>query len=145
VTRLLNWETHTGLDDTQAFLEAVAAGWAAGDEYCWVLEYGPDARVIGTVGASFDEHGAEIGYVLARAYWGCGLAAEAARAVFAAIREIDGIYRVWAVCDIDNTASARVLEKIGLRYEARLMRWSECPNHERDRRPRDVLVYAWVC
>ena len=30
--------------------------------------------------------------------------------------ELDGVYRVSAVCDVENVASARVMEKAGMRY-----------------------------
>lgn len=142
VTRLLEWETHADREDSRDFLAAIDEGWGAGDEYCWLLIHA--GRVVGTIGCSFGEHGAEIGYVLAAAYWGRGLATEAARAVVDAVRAIDDVYRVWATCDIDNAASARVLEKVGLTFEARLARWSERPNYGADRAPRDVYVYAWV-
>lgn len=61
---------------------------------------------------------ADIGYVLARAYWGQGYMVEAARAVLdAAFREL-GLHRVWATCDPRNRASYRVMEKLGMRREA---------------------------
>ena len=61
--------------------------------------------------------------------WGRGLATEATAAVFDAAREIDDVARFWATCDVDNRASARVLEKLGMREEGVLRRWSERPNH----------------
>ena len=30
------------------------------------------------------------------------------------------IFRIWAVCDVDNPASARVMEKAGMQREGRL-------------------------
>jgi RimJ/RimL family protein N-acetyltransferase len=32
------------------------------------------------------------------------------------------------VCDVDNVASARVLQKIGMQREGRLARWAVMPN-----------------
>lgn len=144
VTRYLDWPTHVDLGDSQGFVDDVRWGWESGDDFCWLLERLDDARVIGTVGVQFDEHGAQFGYVLARAAWGCGFATEAVAAVFDAAREIADVHRFWATCDVDNRASARVLEKLGMRAEGVLRRWSERPNHEADAGPRDVRVYAWV-
>ncbi len=63
---------------------------------------------------------ADIGYELAPDHWGRGYATEAARAImqfgFAELR----VHRIWAWCIADNTASARVLEKLGLKLEGRL-------------------------
>ena len=52
------------------------------------------------------------------------------------------IYRVWAVCDIENLASARVLEKLGMTREGRLHRWLVHPNISDE--PRDCFCYAKV-
>jgi len=144
VTRFLDWATHEDLDDTHALLADIDEGWDAGDDYCWVIEHLADARVIGTVGCQFDAHGAQIGYVLARDYWGLGLATEAAGTVFDTAREIEDVHRFWATCDIDNYASIRVLEHIGMHREGILQRWSERPNLDSSGVPRDVVAYAWV-
>jgi RimJ/RimL family protein N-acetyltransferase len=46
------------------------------------------------------------------------------------------------VCDVDNIASARVMEKAGLTLEGRLRRWLVHPNISDE--PRDCLGYARV-
>src|SRR5207248_1777762 len=62
---------------------------------------------------------AELGYMLGRDSWGRGIAAEAARLLLDfAFGEL-GLHRVFAVVDEDNPASIRVVEKLGLRREAR--------------------------
>ncbi len=70
--------------------------------------------------ATAGAHEADIGYELAPDQWGHGYATEAARAVvhfgFAELK----VHRVWACCVADNTASAHVLEKLGLKLEGRL-------------------------
>ena len=52
----------------------------------------------------------------------------------------DGIRRLGAVCDIDNLASARVMEKAGLAREGILRRWLVHPNISPE--PRDCFSYA---
>jgi RimJ/RimL family protein N-acetyltransferase len=52
------------------------------------------------------------------------------------------IFRVWAFCDVENAASARVLEKLGMKYEGILRRWLAHTNISAD--PRDCLCYAKV-
>ena len=52
------------------------------------------------------------------------------------------IFRVRAVCDTANLASARVLEKAGLEREGILRRWIVHPNISSE--PRDCFVYARV-
>ena len=63
---------------------------------------------------------ADVGYELAPEYWGRGYATEAALAVVGfGFREL-GLHRISSWCITDNTASARVLEKVGMRLEGRL-------------------------
>lgn len=88
---------------------------------------------------STEHRGGEVGYALHPAFTGKGYATEAARAVldlgFGAYR----MHRIVARLDARNTASARVLERLGMRREAHFVRnewfkgeWS------------DELVYAML-
>ena len=63
-----------------------------------------------------------LGYVLARNYWSRGYPTEAAKVVFEWAAGLEGVYRIWATCDIENAASVRVLEKIGMSREGILRR-----------------------
>jgi RimJ/RimL family protein N-acetyltransferase len=85
-------------------------------------------------------HRAEIGYVLARSHWKRGYMIEAARAVVEWALSQPEVFRVWAVCDVENMASAQVLEKIGMRREGTLSRWIIHPNVSKE--PRDCYCYA---
>ena len=60
---------------------------------------------------------AELGYVFNRQYWGQGYAAESCEAV---IRKAfsEGIHRIYAECDPCNSASWKLLERLGLVREA---------------------------
>ena len=63
---------------------------------------------------------AELGYTLHHDYWGRGFASEAGEALlrfgFTDLR----LHRVFAECHPDNLASARVMQRLGMRYEGRL-------------------------
>lgn len=60
----------------------------------------------------------EIGYSIARQYWNRGYASEAATAVIdAAFTSHSDLNRVRAFADARNTASQRVMEKVGMRKE----------------------------
>ncbi len=67
---------------------------------------------------SFSNRSAFMGYCLHRDAWGHGYATEAASALLAFGFETLGLHRMAATCDTGNVASARVLEKIGMRREA---------------------------
>jgi hypothetical protein len=62
-------------------------------------------------------HRAELGYWCAVRYWGKGFTSEAAvRVMRYGFVELD-LVRISAICMVTNPASARVLEKIGMRLE----------------------------
>lgn len=76
------------------------------------------ADVIGFIGLVHPggQPEAELKYALRRAFWGQGLATEAARGMLAHGRAAHGLERVIATIDPDNRASDRVLRKIGFDY-----------------------------
>lgn len=141
VTRYLGWRPYDDVDLAREFLRKGLEGWDAGDRL-WGIERRDDRRLIGQIGAHLEGTRAVLGYVLARAHWGQGFMTEALRAVTEAALDDLAIYRVWAVCDVDNPASARVMQKAGMSYEGRLRRWMIHPNVSPE--PRDVLCYAKV-
>lgn len=95
--------------------------------------------VTGMVESTISGHRGSLGYVFARDAWGGGVGTESASAVCAVLMEQPYLYRVWAICDVENVGSARLLEKIGLIREGRLHRW-DCHNVSRE--PRDCWSYA---
>ncbi len=62
----------------------------------------------------------EIGWTVDPDLWGCGYATEAALAMLAFAFEQAGAHRVVAYCNINNLASARVMEKIGMQRDGHL-------------------------
>ena len=89
-----------------------------------------------------DHSGVSIGYVLARAFWGNGYMTEALGAVINWALSQTDVYRVWAICDIENQASVRVMEKAGMQKEGILRRWVKLPRFSET--PRDCYCYSIV-
>jgi RimJ/RimL family protein N-acetyltransferase len=84
-----------------------------------------------------------IGYVLNRKYWGRGYATELAEALLAfGFKEL-GLHRIYATCDIDNTASAHVMEKIGMQREACLREYRLQGNSWCDQLIYAILDHEW--
>jgi RimJ/RimL family protein N-acetyltransferase len=88
----------------------------------WAVVHKPAGRALGFCGLTrFDDIDGqveiEIGYRLARAFWGRGLATEAARAVRDYALGVLALPRLVAIIDPCNRASIRVAQKCGLRYE----------------------------
>jgi ribosomal-protein-alanine N-acetyltransferase len=110
------------IEEVQAALSKILAHWAQHGFGRWVLLSKPNKSVIGMCGLSYlDDTGeVEIGYGLAKEYWGIGLASEAATAVMNYGFEQLRLDRIVAVVWPENIASIRVLEKLGMRKEAKL-------------------------
>ena len=84
----------------------------------------------------------EVGYALARPYWGKGYMTETLRAVIVWAFTQPDIFRVQAFCDVENLGSARVMEKAGMMREGLLRRYVLHPNISDE--PRDAYLYAIV-
>jgi RimJ/RimL family protein N-acetyltransferase len=61
----------------------------------------------------------EIGWRLARSFWGAGLATEGARAALRFGLVDQGLERLVSIRQVENVRSARVMEKIGLMFDRR--------------------------
>jgi ribosomal-protein-alanine N-acetyltransferase len=120
VTRYHNVPTLTTLTDARALLGQLDQRYATRDTIRWAIELVEPSEVIGTVGLlRFDfEHGhAEVGYEIARRWWGRGLAPEAAAAVIRYGFAVLGLHRIEAGVLPGNVASVRVLQKLGFLEE----------------------------
>lgn len=142
VTKYVSWRAHANLEETREYVRMCLLAWDIGKAFHWVIERTEDKQVIGMVIARAGGEKWELGYVLARAHWGQGYMTEALKALIAWALKQKEIFRIWAVCDIDNVASARVMEKAGMEREGVLRRWSVHPNLSPE--PRDSYCYAIV-
>ena len=71
---------------------------------------------------STDHRAGEVGYILHPDFFGRGLAGEGARAILQIGFEEMNLHRIIGRLDARNTASARVLEKLGMRKEGHFVR-----------------------
>lgn len=140
VTRYLIWRPHKSVEETTGFVERSIQGWKDGSCYPWVVTKKDDHALIGMIEMRIVGDEADIGYVLARKSWGQGYATEMAKAVVTWALQQPEIRRVWATCDCENKASARVLEKAGLRFEKVLEKYIMHPNISVDLR--DSLMFS---
>ena len=142
VSRYMSWVPHRSLDDTIGFLTRLMSDNAEGRSYSFLIRCRTSGELLGSVGGAIDRHRMQFGYCLARPAWGQGYATEAATSFVNAALRLPGLWRVQAFCDTENTASARVLEKSGLKHEGTLRRYMTLPNMGSE--PRDMHCYAKV-
>lgn len=117
--RVYRFEPGEPLDRAQAAQRAVAM---AASPHFWAAELRSTGKVIGQVYLAQSEPAehltCELGYILHPAYQRQGYGAEAAAALVRQALTAGGMHRVVAHCNPENTASWRLLEKIGFRREA---------------------------
>ena len=120
VSRYTIWNVHQTELDTQIFLDYCFKEYAERGVGPWVIEQKETGQMVGNCGfASFhlpDRRG-EIGYWISRPQWGKGYAAEAVLAIMGFGFEKLGLMRIEARCMLVNTASERVMQKTGMRFE----------------------------
>lgn len=114
-----------------------AAGVEAPTDFAIVIEDEPVGGIGLMLKGDVYRRSAEIGYWLGEAYWGRGIVSEAARAVTRWGFANYDLTRIYARVFSWNLASARVLEKAGYTFEARLRR-----SVTKEDRTGDELVYA---
>jgi ribosomal-protein-alanine N-acetyltransferase len=142
VTRYLTWRPHERREDTAAYIAAcIASNPMISRTY--VLTNRRDEAVVG----GFDlrqpaPNRLEFGFVLARHWWGLGLMTEALTEVVSWALRQPLVHRIGSVCDTENIASARVMEKAGMVREGSPRRWLVHPNLSDE--PRDCFSYAIV-
>lgn len=140
MTPFVLWEPHRTVDDAREFLQRTLKGYAEGLPPVWGIQHLAEGALIGSCAfheISFMHARAEIGYALARKCWGQGLMTEAVRALLAYGFRSLHLNRIEARCDVENTASWRVMEKVGMRFEGVLRQ-----NIVLHGRPRDARMYA---
>jgi RimJ/RimL family protein N-acetyltransferase len=142
VCKYMCWSPHQSIDDTLAYLQRIVDENSRGSSAGYLIFSKDTGQLLGSVGGAAQGTRVQFGYCLARDAWGKGYATEAARAFVDGVMADPATWRIQAFCDIENRASARVLEKIGLTFEGTLHRYMILPNLGDV--PRDVHCYARV-
>lgn len=107
--------------ETERFLATIHEGYRTGTLYQWGVEHA--GRIVGTCtlgGIDWENRRAEIGFVLGRASWSRGLMADALAALIPHAFGEMGLHRLEADVDPRNSASLRLLERLGFQREGYL-------------------------
>lgn len=123
------------MDQVSAMIDDSVTRFGAGEPGRWAIASQHDDHLIGTCGFhtwSPRDRRAELGYDLAPAFWGRGIATDAVAATVAAAFESNALNRIEAFVMVENVRSQRVLEKCGFHREGRLAQYRNCRGHFRD-------------
>lgn len=118
VTKYMMWSSYTSCRDAENFFVNIV------ETHPWFKAICIDEKIIGSMtldkGKGAFSCKAELGYVIARKYWGNGLATRAVAEVLKSGFEDLDIERIEAYVDPTNIASYTVLEKNGFLREGLL-------------------------
>ena len=128
VTKYLLWKTHQHESETESYLLDIIYKWEFSDITRYIIEL--NSLPVGMVACRFESHKVKIGYVLTAKYWNYGYMSEAVLAVIEELYLLSDIKRIWATCHVDNIASYKLLNKIGMHNEGILYKWHYFPNLE---------------
>lgn len=142
VVKYLTWRPHKSIEETRGFLQSILKRGQNETKFPYVIERKTDNHLLGMFEIRLDGQMADMGYVLAKPHWGKGYMTEAVKAFVEWGLTQDGIFRIWSICDTENPASAKVMEKAGMKCEGILRRRIIHPNVSDE--PRDVYCYSIV-
>ena len=123
VTRFSNWPDAPKRAQTERSMKWMRDAYTKGKGCAWIIEDRISGRILGAIRFNhIDKHWkwAEIGYEIHPSVWGKGLMTEAVKAVTRCGFDHFSLNRVEAWTLPGNSASERVLEKAGFRYEGTL-------------------------
>jgi [ribosomal protein S5]-alanine N-acetyltransferase len=128
VARYNSWEPPRSLTECREFFQARVierykrmqpTQWGVVDKATW--------RLVGVCGFTEwypADAKAEIAYGISKTYWGRGYIPEAVRMVLAFGFRVLGFERIQAACALENLASERVMQKVGMTFEDILHEYS---------------------
>lgn len=134
------WERYKNMEEARENLDEFIAEYEKDGIGAWGIEHRADKKLIGIINTSLPHRihrRVEVGYTIARAYWGGGLAAEAVKAVVQFGFDKMELVRIEAVVLPENQSSARVLLKAGFQFEGLLHGYQIWRGE-----PRDLQMYA---
>jgi ribosomal-protein-alanine N-acetyltransferase len=138
VTRYLSWSPHPNVDETR---RVIAEFFNVGGETTWLIELRDGTGPVGLCGWRRPQpNTVELGYCLGRQWWRKGIMSEVLQLLLDKAEHDPSVYRVTAHCHVDNTGSAAVLERSGLAFEGRMVRYAVLPNISTE--PQDCLLFG---
>ncbi len=120
VTEFLLWSPHPSVGATREYLAYIEQRYARGEFFDWAVTLKEGGKMIGTVGFTRIDTGhnlGELGYVLNPEYQRMGFCTEAATRVLEFGFSSLSLHRIEARFMLGNTASARIMEKLGMTFE----------------------------
>ena len=115
-TKYMMFLPNDSIDETREFLLSCDKAWEDENSTTYECAVILEETQIGCISLYINDGIGEFGWILNKRYWGKGYLTEAAKAMVEYAHEGLGLNHFIAHCDSENTASYRVMEKIGMKY-----------------------------
>ncbi|MFT9496396.1 GNAT family N-acetyltransferase [Anaerosolibacter sp.] len=142
VARYALWKPHKSMEESKSTIERYIQSYENHTGTVWGIYHNEEKKVIGSAGfIKCDDYfkRGEIGYTLARKYWGQGYATELLNRLIGFGFNQLNLHRIEGICHIGNLASARVMEKAGMIQEGILRGY-----FYKDNNHSDVRIYSII-
>jgi ribosomal-protein-alanine N-acetyltransferase len=140
VVKYVAFKRHQSPVDAINFLNYQNSLWNEAKGFGYAICLKDSEKLIGMIDIRFKNNSAGFGYILNKQFWKKGIMSEALTILVSWSLQQPKIFRADALCDSENPASARVMEKAGMSKEGLLKRWSVHPNISDE--PRDCYIYS---
>ena len=143
----LSWYPHGNIETTKEFIRSILDKYENNVVSQWAIELIEEKKVIGIVGfiSYFEEHHkGEIAYVLSPLYQGKGYMTESLQMILKFGMNEMKLNRIEAKCEIDNFASDKVMQKLGMRFEGCLYDYLYRKGKARSYKFYSVLKKNWI-
>lgn len=120
IAKFVVWYAHTSKFESLEFINNTVEAYLKNKPAPWAIVSKKNGKVIGSIGFNkFDTENekADIGFAISKKYWGKGITSHALKLIIDYGFSKLELNRIEAHCIIGNKASARVLEKAGMKYE----------------------------
>ncbi len=146
VSKYVLFETHKSIEDTRTFINVALENYAKSEPCPLGIVLKDEQKLIGSVGYhnwNQKHQRTEIGYALSKHYWNKGFVTEAASGLIRALFNGSDLMRIEALCDHRHAASARVMEKIGMKCEGTLRKYIFSKGEFRDMKIYSIIRDDW--
>ncbi|MBP6178042.1 MAG: GNAT family N-acetyltransferase [Anaerolineales bacterium] len=135
------WDHYKNIEEARENLNDFLEAYEKHGFWAWGIEHRVDKKLIGIININKPGYNrkVEVGYTIARKYWGQGLATEALQVLIQYGFEKLDVARIEAVILPENKASSKVLLKAGMKFEGLLRSYQVWKG-----KPSDLEMYAIV-
>lgn len=141
----LDWDYVADINEAKAYIENIINSYSKEYYFFWVIEEKVTQKFVGCIlvcNSDIRKRLAEIEYVASDKTEGHGYMTEALNRVIDFLIKEVGYYRIEGVCNIENKASARVMEKAGMFFEGILR--GRALNLNEEGNPGDLKMYSFI-